>query len=284
MNIRTPYDFSPKSFFLTRNALPSKRILITADLDEPLFDLRMKGLMEILSHHQIALTLFCTNESRDGKRDYTALKQMTEFARGENLILEIGSHSIRHESLAHKNPWRIVSTIRESVMSFREEGISVCGFRAPYLSTERVYRKVLKEIAAKDGIIKYDSSTSFERNLFSSRIHDFLYWKSPHEVANIWELPISCLDDYHLFTKLKKEEKFVGKYWKRKIDINIRKYNYFLLLIHPEVIGNYFSVLRDFLDYCEQKHPKACFTTCLGLVEELNLLKKKRNSLRNENM
>ncbi|TET72247.1 MAG: hypothetical protein E3J56_05775 [Candidatus Aminicenantes bacterium] len=187
MNIRTLYDLfsnevSPKSFFLTRDALPSKRILITADLDEPLFDLRMKGLMEILSRHQIALTLFCTNESRDGKRGYAALKQMVEFARAENLILEIGSHSIRHESLAHKDPLRIVSTVRESVMSFRKEGVSVYGFRAPYLSTERVYRKVLKKIGAKDGIIKYDSSTLFEGNLFSSRIHDFLYWKSPHEV------------------------------------------------------------------------------------------------------
>ena len=91
----------------------------------------------------------------------------------------------------------------------------------------------------------------------------------PHEVANIWELPMSCLDDYHLFTKLKKEEKFVCEHWNRRVDISLRKYNYFLLLIHPEVIGNHFSVLEDFLAYCEQRYSTGCFTTCLDLVKEL---------------
>ena len=52
---------------------------------------------------------------------------------------------------------------------------------------------------------------------------------------------MSCLDDYHLFTKLKKEEKFVCEHWKRRVDISLRKYNYFLLLIHPQVMSNHFS-------------------------------------------
>jgi hypothetical protein len=201
---------------------------------------------------------------------YAALEQIITLSQEYDVTLEIASHSMSHEPLANE---QVVGNIRESVLSFRENGMPVSGFRAPFLSTEKFYRTVLQEMSRQDGILKYDSSILFEGGLFVSRIHDLFPWKSPHKVSNIWELPISCLDDYHLFVKLKRDEHFVNKYWKRKVDINLKKYNYFLFLIHPHVIGNYLSALSEFLNYCQHNHSKARFINCLGLVEELDSIK-----------
>ena len=258
--------------------LPSKRILITADLDQPSFGSYAKDLIESLSYYRVPLTLFSINESQDGEKAYSTLKEIMEFAKRKNLVLEIGSHSIRHTSLANKAPSEILSVIMESIRLFKKEGIPVYGFRSPGLSTERSYRAILKELSTSAKTIRYDSSTLFEGNLFFSKIYDLFrfYWKCPHKVGDIWELPISCLDDYHLFNKLKKNEEFVVGYWKRKVETCLHNYNYFLLLIHPQWMVNHLSVLEEFLAYCDLRYPKSCFTTCLGLIEELNLLKKEK--------
>ena len=282
MKIRTLYDFFSNRIFLKglfhadyRIQLPEKRILITADLDEPSFNSHVQKLIEMLSRYRAALTVFSPNMSMNGETGYEVLKRIHEFAKKHDLPLEIASHSMIHDLLGNE---KIVETIRESVFSFRDNGMLVSGFRAPHLSTEGFYRNMLREIGREDGIIKYDSSVSFEGSLFISRMHDFFSWKSPHTVANIWELPISCLDDYHLFVKLQRDEQFVCEYWKRKIDMSLRKYNYFLLLVHPEVIGRRLSVLENIIIYCQKKHSTARHVTCLELVSELNKMKKRSDS------
>jgi len=284
MGVRIPYYLFSTFLFQSGVRVPSKRILITADLDEPGFDVWTKKLMDMLSEAHIPLTLFCTNELQGGRESYAALRRIVDFAGRNNVTLEIASHSIRHESLAHTDLPHVIATIQKSITSFRRQGIPVCGFRAPYLSTEGRYRQVLKEMSTRDGIILYDSSTLFEGNLFVSRIHDFLRYKPPHDVADIWELPISCLDDYHLFTKLRRTEDFVCQYWRRKVDVSLRKYNYFLLLLHPDVIGIHLSALEALLLHCKRAHPTVSYTTCLKLVEELNVWNKRRSNCENEDL
>ncbi|MBU1486965.1 glycosyltransferase family 4 protein [bacterium] len=93
-------------------------------------------------------------------------------------------------------------------------------------------------------VLRYDSSVLFEGNLFYSRLHDLFPRKCPHRIGNVWELPISCLDDYNLFERLKRTDEFVTAYWKKKVDVNIDHHNYFLLLVHPPVIANHFQVLK----------------------------------------
>ena len=287
MKIRTLYDFFSKGIFRKylfhsdyRIRLPEKRILITVDLDEPSLGPHVQKLLEMLSRYRVALTVFSPNMSMNGEVNYTVLKQIVECAKEHDLTLEIASHSMTHEPLRYN---KVVEIIRESVFSFRDNGILASGFRAPYLSTESFYRNMLKEIGEKDRIIDYDSSILFEGSLFISRMHDFFSWKLPHNVANIWELPISCLDDYHLFVKLKRDEHIVCEYWKRKIDMNLRKNNYFLLLVHPEIICPYLSVLEDVLAYCLQRHSTSRYMTCSEFVEELNMIKERSHS-GNENL
>jgi len=256
--------------------LPRTKILITADLGQPSFDSRAGKFIEMLSHYGVPLTLFSPNEFENGEKRYSELKKLIEFANEKEVVLEIGSHSIRHELLTDKNPFEIVSTIKESLNSFRKAGISVYGFRAPYLSIETSYRDILGKVGNGEDILKYDSSLSFEGTLRSSRMHDFFTRKCPHKIANIWELPLSCLTDYALFDKLKRTDKFVCAYWKRKVDINIHNHNYFLFLIHPALIVNHFQVLNKFLAYCIQKYSNASFTTCISLVRELDQLDEKK--------
>lgn len=288
MKLATIYNLFINSMNLKSNGTrirpSSERILITADFDEPVLDSLTERFVTLLSKGRIPLTLFCTNESKKGKTCYSELNRIKEFAQRHNVTLEIASHSLRHERVGEKSPLDIISIIKDSVQSFKENGFSVCGYRAPYLSMEKMYQKILKELDEEGGILKYDSSTLFEGSLCISRIHDFFRLKSPHAVSNIWELPISCLDDFHLFRRQKKEERFVYGYWKRKVDISLRKYNYFLLLIHPNIIGHHVSLLEDFLGYCREKHPDACFSTCLELVDELNRMSKKGSWFGNEDM
>lgn len=247
--------------------LPCPRILITTDLDQPSFDSYTRKLIEVLSLYRIPLTIFSPNEPK-GNEGYAELKELIEFARKKEVAIEIGSHSVRHESLANKELGEIVSTIKESLNLFRNEDIRVHGFRAPYLSIEGTYNNILKKLD-KD-VLRYDSSVLFEGNLFYSRLHDLFHRKCPHKIGNVWELPISCLDDYNLFNRLKQTDEFVSAYWKRKVDINIRHHNYFLLLIHPIIMANHFQALEDFLTYCTKEYSSTCFTTCLELVKELD--------------
>lgn len=283
MNIKTiRYSLSSnialRCFFLSRppKYVPQKRVLITADLDEPAFDLHTKQLLELLSCYQVALTMFSPNRTEKGEDSSAVLEQIHEFALHKNLRVEFASHSLSHEPLPRRNPLEAASIIQRSIFTFREKGIPVYGFRSPYLSTESEYRVILKELSKRDGVIRYDSSTLFEGNFYTSRMHDLLAWKTPHRVADVWELPISCLDDYHLFEKYDVEENRAYTYWKRKVEKSLRKYNYFLLLIHPNMFGKHLTVLERLIDYCKYTYPDVAFVTCNELVEELNAVREEQ--------
>jgi peptidoglycan/xylan/chitin deacetylase (PgdA/CDA1 family) len=265
-------------FLLSRSKInvPGKRVLITADLDEPVFDSHIQRLLELLSSYQVALTLFCPNRSAEGEESYAVLEQIHEFALNRNLTVEFASHSISHEPLPKKDPPQVASIIQESIFSFRERGIPVYGFRSPYLSTESEYRIILRELGLRDGLIQYDSSTLFEGNMLTSHIHDYLSWKSPHVIEGIWELPISCLDDYHLFERYAVEEHQGLAYWRRKVERCLWKYKYFLLLIHPSIIGRHLRVLENVLAFCRQTYPDIGFVTGHEFVEELNAVGKEQ--------
>ena len=155
-------------------------------------------------------------------------------------------------------------------------------FARPILSIEGTYRHIFPKMG-KD-ILKYDSSVLYEGNLFHSRLHDLIPRKCPHRVGSVWELPLSCLDDYSLFEKLKKPDSFGSVYWKRKMDINLRNHHYFLLLIHPPVILNHFRELEDLLTYGIQNYSETCFTTCHELVKELSQPKEEKEAPGNEDL
>lgn len=246
-----------------------QRILITADLDGPEVDHHVHELFDFAASRSIPLTLFCTNAVINEREDLAALQQMLDLDARGAVPLEIASHSISHERLPVKDPVRVASIMEQSVQAFREKGIPVAGFRAPYLSIESEYRTILNELRQMNGSIRYDSSTLFEGTLLASRIHDLFPWKSPHCVSGIWELPISCLDDWHLFIKLQQESDEVQRYWLRKTDRCLEKHNYFLLLLHPQVIDPHMKTLDHLVDHCRRTHPAAKFVTCSQLVEEL---------------
>jgi peptidoglycan/xylan/chitin deacetylase (PgdA/CDA1 family) len=253
--------------------LPSQRIVITVDLDQPLFDLDLRKFIERIALFGTPLTIFTPNHPLSSK-GYGEIRDLLDFAREKELVIEMGSHSVTHESLKGKKASEIVSIIEKSIGLFREGGIPVHGFRAPFLSIEGTYRHILPKIG-KD-ILKYDSSVLYEGNLFHSRLHDLIPRKCPHRVGSVWEFPLSCLDDYLLFGKLKKADSFVSAYWKRKMDINLRNHHYFLLLIHPPVILNHFRELEDLLTYGIQNYSETCFTTCHELVKELSQRKEEK--------
>ena len=247
--------------------LPSQRIVITVDLDQPLFDPDLRKFIERIALFGTPLTIFTPNHPLS-RRGYGEIRDLLNFARQKELVIEMGSHSVTHESLKGKEASEIVSIIEKSIGLFQEGGIPVHGFRAPFLSIEGTYRHILPKMG-KD-ILKYDSSVLYEGNLFHSRLHDLIPRKCPHRVGSVWEFPLSCLDDYSLFEKLKKSDSFVSSYWKRKMVTNLHNHHYFLLLIHPPVILNHFRELEDLLTYGIQNYSETSFTTCHELVKELN--------------
>jgi peptidoglycan/xylan/chitin deacetylase (PgdA/CDA1 family) len=270
--LRTVFSrhFLGRVFVPSPKILPSKRILITADLGELWHHPPLEMLLGRLARLKIPLTLFCSNEFLDGRSGYPVIRKIISSAREKNLRLEIGSHSLRHVSLSGGGIDKAVAVIKESVLAFREKGIPVVGFRAPYLSIERMYPGVLKALSAEKGILAYDSSTLYERNLILSRVHDVLRWKPPHRVGDIWEMPLSCLDDYHLFEKLRKDDAFVRSYWAGKAEASLGRYNYFHLLVHPEIISRHFSALDDFLAGCLVRYSRSAFATCREVAAELD--------------
>ena len=259
-----------RAFVPSPKKLPAKRILITADLGELWHHPPLGELLDRLSRFGIPLTLFCSNMFLDGRSGYPIVRKIIRSARLKKLRLEIGAHSLRHISLSGHDVDRAASAIKESVLAFREKGIPVVGYRAPYLSIERMYPQVLKALSAEKGILAYDSSTLFERNLLISRIQDFIRWKSPHRVGGIWEMPLSCLDDYHLIDKLQKDDRFIRSYWTRKAGVSLGRYNYFHLLVHPEIINRHFPALENFLADCLDRYSRGAFATCREVAAELN--------------
>jgi hypothetical protein len=260
--------------FRNNKRLPGKRILITADLEQGALHPHTKATLEMLSRQHASLTAFCPNVSTAGTSIYATVFETREYAEKNQLKIEFASHSMDHTPLPVQDIDRTLDIIHKSVSAFHDEGISVCGFRAPFLSIEGSYREILQEISDRNIAIRYDSSILFEGNRFISRIHDIFTWKSPHLLGNIWELPISCLDDHHVFEKLRMDADSVFKYWTGKMDVYLNKKKYFLLLLHPESHGDQWPLLERIVEFARDEHPDARFVTCCELVDELDKMDK----------
>lgn len=256
--------------------VPVPRILITADLGELWHEEPLQAFLRRMARLKLPVTLFASNEFLDGRKGYPVVKRIRAAARRSGQTLEIASHALRHVSLSGERPARAAALIKASILEFRRAGIPVRGFRAPYLSIERSYPRVLKALSAEPGILAYDSSSLYERNMAMSRVHDVLNWKPPHRVGTVWELPLSCLDDYHLFDKLGREDSSAAAYWVRKCASGLRRFNYFHMLVHPEIISAHFPALEAFLGTCLKAWGRAPFATCGGLTDELNARNKEK--------
>lgn len=252
---------------IPRKRLPEPRIFLTSDLGYPSFEDHTRSFIEALSRFEVPFTLFTPNESPNGERGYGALKELMAYADKKGVAVELGSHGVRHELLSGMNPSQAAAFIEESLLAFREEGFDARGFRAPYLSIESFYRNVLKEAGRSGGggmnVLAYDSSLSFEGTWRASKVHDRLKRKCPHRIDGIWEFPLSCMSDYVLFEKLKQTDEFAEAFWKRKLDLNIEHLNYFLMLLHPDIMAGHLHVLESFLEYAVQKYSLSAFTTCI---------------------
>ena len=259
-----------RALFPAPKVVPAPRILITADLGELWHEEPLQGLLRRMARLKLPLTLFASNEFLDGRKGYPVVRRIRAAARRTGQTLEIASHALRHVSLSGEGASRAADQIKASILEFRRAGIPARGFRAPYLSIERSYPRVLRLLSAEPGILAYDSSSLYERNMAMSRVHDLLYWKPPHRVGTVWELPLSCLDDYHLFDKLGRDDRSAASYWTRKCASGLRRFNYFHMLVHPEIISGHFPALEGFLRTCLKAWGREPFATCGRLADELN--------------
>ncbi len=259
-----------RAFLPAPKVVPVPRILVTADLGELWHEEPLQGFLRRMARLKLPVTLFASNEFLDGRKGYPVVRRIRAAGRRNGQVLEIASHALRHVSLASESPARAAAAIKSSILEFRRAGIPVRGFRAPYLSIERSYPRVLKALSAEPGILAYDSSSLYERNMVMSRLHDALYWKPPHRVGTVWELPLSCLDDYHLFDKLGRDDESAASYWTRKCASGLRRFNYFHMLVHPEIVSDHFPALEGFLKTCLRAWGRAPFATCGQLTDELN--------------
>ncbi len=259
--------------------LPHPRLLFTIDSSTPNYEGEISPILERFAEHRVPVTIFVSNETLSGDGNYAAIRSICSFAEQQRLPVEIASHGSRHEDLSRDDLRGVIGKIGESLRDFREKGLPVRGFRAPFLSIEHAYRDILSAVRTDDGGLKYDSSVCFESGILTSFFHILIRRKCPHKIGEVWELPVSALDDYHLLKKMARGERFAFFYWVLELNMWISRLNYFLLMFHPHTIGRHLGLLDRFLSHCAKRLPGECFMTCIQLVDELDTICM-RNALR----
>lgn len=248
--------------------LPHPRIAITLDTGEPDWTGELRPIFEVMARRRVPVTAFVCNRTESGRDNGPAVRTLMEFGQREGLPVEIASHGLDHRNLAGLEPDEIARLIHESLDAFRAEGLSVAGFRSAELGTELRYRDVLDRLDPACQL-RYDSSVCFESGLASTALHAALRKKGPHRAGLRWELPISALDDYHLFARMRKTERFALNYWTLTTKWWLNRANYALLLLHPRHIGPRLGLLEELLARLGGMSPRPLFATCAEMVGEL---------------
>jgi peptidoglycan/xylan/chitin deacetylase (PgdA/CDA1 family) len=245
------------------------RVLITADLDEPDHDPHLDLMLGLLERERVSLTLFVTNT---WKEDFPGVLDKLEAARTRGMRVEIASHSLKHERMSNLSTAEIVSAIAQSLNDFRSQGLQVTGFRMPLLCTELRYREILQEADRANIGLSYDSSVMLEGKFRFSHLYNMLPvpWKNPQMIGKTWELPISCMDDWHMFVKYGHSDDFARRFWMRRLDRNLGFHGYFLFLLHPFIFWKHMDVLTSLIDCAEERCGFEGFVTCSELVRELD--------------
>ncbi len=249
--------------------LPQPRVVITLDSGEPDWEGELRPIFEVMARRRVPVTAFVCNRTESGRDNGPAVRTLTDFGQREGLPVEIASHGLDHRNLAGLEPAEIARLIHGSLDAFRAEGLNVAGFRSAELGTELRYREVLDRLAPSCPL-RYDSSVCFESGLVSTALHAALRKKGPHRAGQRWELPISALDDYHLFARMRKTEHFALSYWTLTAKWWLGRMNYALLLLHPRHIGPRLDLLEELLARLGQMSPRPLFATCAEVVDELD--------------
>lgn len=249
--------------------LPHPRIAVTLDSGEPDWAGELRPIFELLARRRVPVTAFVCNRTESGRGNGPAVRTLTEFGQREELPVEIASHGLNHRNLAGLEPDEIARLIQGSLDAFRTEGLDVVGFRSAELGTELRYREVLDRLGPPCPL-RYDSSVCLESGLASTALHAALRKKGPHRVGRRWELPISALDDYHLFARMRKTERFALNYWTLTTRWWLNRTNYALLLLHPRHIGPRLGLLEELLTRLGAMSPRPLFATCAEMADELD--------------
>ena len=148
---------------------------------------------------------------------------------------EIGVHGLKHDGLLFLS--RMIFDKRISKINVYQEKWKSSGFRSP--STIRNF-KWIKELP-----FLYDSSFPDWEPL--EPIPGGCQTIFPFMIGDVVELPITLMQDHHMFEYLGKKD---NKIWKEKFDW-IRKHNGLaLMIVHPDYIKEErLAIYKDFLEY-----------------------------------
>lgn len=248
--------------------LPQPRIAITLDSGEPNWEGELRPIFELMARRRVPVTAFVCNRTESRRDNGPAVRALSEFGQREGLPVEIASHGLDHENLTGLDSDEIARLIQRSLDAFRAEGLNVAGFRSAELGTELRYREVLDRLGPACPL-RYDSSVCFESGLASTALHAALQKKGPHRVGKRWELPISGLDDYHLFARMRASERCALNYWTLNARWWLNRRNYVLLLLHPRHIGPRLELLDELLTRLGDMSPRPLFSTCTEMVDTL---------------
>jgi len=131
-------------------------------------------ILDFFDEHKVKATFFVLGE---------LVKDNEELIKEISRKHEIASHSFSHKRLNKLNGFELEEEIKKSKEAFKEIGINVKGFRAPYFITNKRLWNVLK----KNGF-EYDSSVA---GFFPGRYLNFNL--KPRKINGIIELPVPNL-------------------------------------------------------------------------------------------
>lgn len=196
-------------------------------------------LLELLEKKQVPFTFFITGEI--AKIHPGEIKKI--FGKKH----EIASHGFNHISHNNLSQQECFEDLEKSIQTFREIGIRVNGFRAPYMEANHDCYSNAKKLG-----LKYSSSTvAYAPSIYPV----FSKTKKQFKVDGIMEIPITAPCEWQLIVAQNiTNPKTLAEKW-----IQMTKDND-VLLLHPVRIGNkkFIKALELFID---SKAKKTSFIT-----------------------
>ena len=171
--------------------------------------------------------------------------------------LELAVHGNTHVDYSHQSFEQQVEQIDQANQVFKQSGISVSGFRCPYLRWNMETLKAVSELG-----FKYDSSQALAWNLVGGKLTDSYhrvlefynaqkseeYPSLPRMVDNLVRIPYCLPDDEALVERFKMDNQIdIADIWLAMLDRIYDAGELFSLGLHPERIFHCIDALRAVL-------------------------------------
>lgn len=200
------------------------------------------------------------------------------FQRLERLGAELAVHGYDHVDFRRLADGDATAQFQRAVRAFQDSGISVEGFRCPYLS----YRPDQARAVPTD-VLGYSSNRALWWDVVQGgqrangtpvlkRLMGYYEPASaerelavPRMAGELLEIPVSLPEDLQLYDGLKLDPDAVGRAWTEIVRRTHARGELFVLMFHPELLDRSATAVEVVLREAARLHPHVWFTQLRGV-------------------